>query len=236
MASPFCRTSLALLAAALALAACVPAGAVSDLVASMPLIDAPTTAPGDTLAVLYSGDGGWTGVDKGIAGVLGKAGVPTVGVNSLRYFWSPRTPAGAAADLTAVIERYKARWKRTRVVLIGYSFGADALPIIVANLPAQVRAQVSLTALVAVDHDGELQFHLADWLNKSAPTAYTIAPVLAQLASITPLVCIYGDQETDDACPTFSPRIIKQVKLTGGHHFDGDFNAVGQAILNEIKR
>jgi type IV secretory pathway VirJ component len=233
MPSPLRRLALA---AALVLALQAPAQAASpDPVDAMPLVEQASTMPGDTLAVLYSGDGGWTGVDKGVAAVLARAGVPTVGVNSLRYFWTRRTPREAAADLTALIGRYRARWHRSRVVLIGYSFGADALPIILANLPPEVRSQVRLTALVAVDHEGELEFHIGDWLNHSAPTAYTIAPVLAQLGSAR-LICIYGDQEKDDACPTFPPSLIRQVRLSGGHHFDGDFDAVGQAILREMGR
>jgi type IV secretory pathway VirJ component len=235
MPSPLRRLALAAVLAFAMPALTVQAAAPADPVAALPLVEQTTAVPGDTLAVLYSGDGGWTGVDKGVANVLAKAGVPTVGVNSLRYFWVRRTPRQAAADLTAVIERYKARWHRSRVVLIGYSFGADALPIIVANLAPDVRAELRLTALVAVDHEGELQFHVSDWLNQSSPTAYTIAPVLAQLGQAR-LICIYGDQEKDDACPSFPPALIKQVKLTGGHHFDGDFDAVGQAIVKEMGR
>lgn len=201
-----------------------------DRVADLPLIEAPTRVAGDAFAVLYSGDGGWTAVDKGIAASLGAAGVPTVGVNALRYFWSARSPAEAAADLTAVIDRYGPRWSRREVVLIGYSFGADALPIIVASLAPEVRARVRLLALVAVDHEGQLQFHLTDWINRSRPGGYAIAPVLARLEGLR-MICIYGDEEADDACPTFPSALIRPVRLSGGHHFDGDYAAVGRAIL-----
>jgi type IV secretory pathway VirJ component len=40
------------------------------------------------MAVMYSGDGGWVGLDRDVAAVLAKAGVPVVGIDSLSYFWS----------------------------------------------------------------------------------------------------------------------------------------------------
>jgi type IV secretory pathway VirJ component len=42
--------------------------------------------------VLISGDGGWASIDKGIAKALVARGVPVAGLDSLRYFWSERTP------------------------------------------------------------------------------------------------------------------------------------------------
>ena len=37
----------------------------------------------------------------------------------------------AALDLERVLRRYLTLWKKSRIVLMGYSFGADALPAMV---------------------------------------------------------------------------------------------------------
>ena len=89
--------------------------------AGLPLVELPSAAAGERFAVLLSGDGGWAGIDKGIAEALVQKDVPVVGFDSLRYFWSPRTPEGLARDLDRVIRYYAARWKRKEVILIGYS-------------------------------------------------------------------------------------------------------------------
>jgi hypothetical protein len=52
------------------------------------------------LAVLYSGDGGWGPLDQGVARQLADNGVPTLGVDSLRYFLIKRSPREAADDLS----------------------------------------------------------------------------------------------------------------------------------------
>jgi type IV secretory pathway VirJ component len=196
--------------------------------AGLPLVEVPAAPGGDTLAVFYSGDGGWAGIDRGLAQGFVKAGVPVVGYDSLRYFWTKRTPQQAADDLTAVIRHYQVAWGKKRVVLAGYSFGADALPIIVQHLPADIRSQVRVVALLGTDSTGELEFHPGDWLNASAKDSYAIAPVLTALKDM-PIVCIYGQQEHDDACPVF-PAQVRKVGLPGDHHFNGDYDAVGRAL------
>lgn len=206
------------------------AGVGAARLAGLPLVEAPAAGPGDTMAVLYSGDGGWAGIDQGLAAGLVKGGVPVVGYDSLRYFWTARTPTEAAGDLATVLERYMSAWGKSKVILAGYSFGADALPAIVAHLPSDMRSHVRLVALVGVGRDGELEFRPGDWLNLTAASAYPIAPLLQTLKDL-PRVCIYGDQERDVACPTFAPGLIHPVRVAGGHHFGGDYAPVADAIL-----
>ncbi|KSB91734.1 hypothetical protein AS593_06845 [Caulobacter vibrioides] len=202
--------------------------ASSARLAGLPLVEVPTASNGDTLAVFYSGDGGWAGIDRGLAQGFVKAGVPVVGYDSLRYFWTRRSPQAAAEDLAAVIRHYQAVWGKQRVILAGYSFGADALPIIVQHLPADLRGQVRIVALLGTDSTGELEFHPGDWLDVGAKDSYLIAPVLASLNDLK-IVCVYGSQEHADACPTF-PTQVRKIGLPGDHHFNGDYDTVGQAL------
>lgn len=46
----------------------------------------------DTFAIFFSGDGGWATLDAETSKRLAAAGVPVVGVSSLRYFWRERSP------------------------------------------------------------------------------------------------------------------------------------------------
>src|SRR5690242_4935765 len=70
----------------------VTAASISDL----PLIEVRPEHASDRLAVFFSGDGGWTSIDQRVSARLAVAGVPVVGVNSLRYFWRKRSPEEAA--------------------------------------------------------------------------------------------------------------------------------------------
>ena len=78
-----------------------------------------------------------------MAAALSAKGIPVVGLDSLRYFWTARTPEGLAADTDRMIRYYLAHFGKKRVLLIGYSQGADVLPFAVNRLPAATRAHAS---------------------------------------------------------------------------------------------
>src|SRR5712691_5955504 len=92
----------------------------------LPLVEVPATkGASDTLVVFVSGDGGWAAIDKSISKVLADSGMPVVGLNALQYFWTKRTPDSASRDLQWIVENYLASWNKGRVMLVGYSRGAD---------------------------------------------------------------------------------------------------------------
>lgn len=218
----------------------VPA-AVHDL----PIVEVPATgrnaAVGDqTLAIFMSGDGGWAGIDREVAGVLAKNGVPVVGVDSLRYFWSARTPASTAADVERLMHFYLAQWHKTRVILVGYSQGADVLPFVINRLSAEARSKLALGAMLALGRKADFQFRLSNWL-KNSNDGLPIQPEVDKLVSGR-FLCVYGSQETDSGCPgALRPAAapgtdpVAVVKLIGGHHFDGDNVALGNRILNAAR-
>ncbi len=118
-----------------------PPAALGDL----PVIEVPalTGAPSsDSLAIIMSGDGGWAGIDRDIAAALSAKGIFVVGLDSLRYYWAKRTPESLAADTDRMIRYYLAHLNKKRVLLIGYSQGADVLPFAVNRLPAATKARV----------------------------------------------------------------------------------------------
>jgi type IV secretory pathway VirJ component len=194
------------------------------------LIETPAAAPGDAMAVLYSGDGGWGPLDRGVAQVLARDGIPVLGVNSLRYFLTRRPPQAVADDLADQLRLHQARWGRQKIVLVGYSFGADALPAIVPLLPADLRGQIRSLVLIGTGPHGDLVFHPASWLNRPTAHSFPVAPAVEALKGLS-MTCIYGDKERLDICPTLPATTIRQVKLAGGHHFDGDYAGLGQAVL-----
>jgi type IV secretory pathway VirJ component len=201
--------------------------------ADLPLVELPSVGAGERFAVLLSGDGGWAGIDKGIAEALVQRGVPFAGFDSLRYFWSPRTPEGLAGDLDRVIRYYAARWKRKEVILIGYSQGADVLPFAFNRLPARTRSSVRLTALLGLGQKASFEFHLSNWIGPSGDRP--IAPEAAKLAALRTL-CIYGQDERDSLCPQLAPGHVQAVPLAGGHHFGGGYGALAARILDAIPK
>lgn len=184
----------------------------------------------DSFAIFVSGDGGWAGFDQSVAERLAKAGVPVVGVDSLRYFWSPRTPQGFAADLDRIVGYYRAHWRRSRVLLIGFSQGADVLPAAYNRLASPTREAVALTALISVGEKAEYEFHLSNWIG-SSDRGLPIAPQIARMPAARTL-CLYGADDDDALCPKLPAAAARVEKLPGDHHLDGDYDGVAARVLS----
>lgn len=189
----------------------------------------PGAASADLFAIILSGDGGWAGLDKDVAVALSGHGIPVVGLDSLRYFWSARTPEGLAADLDHMIGYYAAHLNRKRVMLIGYSQGADVLPFAVNRLSAATRERVALVALMGMSEHALFEFHVSSWISddKSGPATM---PEVNRIGGV-PVLCIYGEDESDSLCPKLDPRAVRIVKRRGGHHFDSDYAGLASDIL-----
>jgi len=196
--------------------------------ADLPIVEVPATGGGNRFAVLLSGDGGWAGIDKSLGTAFAAQGVPVAGFDSLRYFWSARTPDGLAADLDRVIRYYAARWGRTEVLLVGYSQGADVLPFALNRLPESTRARVRLTALLGPGQKASFEFHLTNWIGPGGDLP--IAPEALKLSAANTL-CIFGLDEKDSLCPELVPDHAQAMPLAGGHHFGGEYGALAARIL-----
>jgi type IV secretory pathway VirJ component len=204
-----------------------------NALAGLPIIELPVAAgtapdPDQRFAVLLSGDGGWAGIDQGISAALLAKGIPVAGFDSLRYFWSARTPEGVAADLDRIIRYYAARWQRRNVMLIGFSQGADVLPFAINRLSADTRASVRFTALLALGQKASFEFHFANWIGPGGDRP--IAPEASRLSAAT-TACLYGVEEKESLCPALAPAHVRAVPLAGGHHFSGNYAALAARVL-----
>ncbi len=204
--------------------------------AALPLVELPAAHPGPVMAVILSGDGGWRDIDKSIAERLQRQGVSVLGWDSLRYFWSGKTPDETADDLASALAAYTEKWKAERVALIGYSFGADVLPFLYDRLPPPLRDRVALVSLLGLAPAADWEISVSGWLGRPpSAAALPLAPALAAMPQSL-IQCFYGRNETDSACPSLAGRGAELVETAGGHHFGGDYAGLTDTILAGLAR
>jgi type IV secretory pathway VirJ component len=212
------------------------AEAVPTPVADLPLVElVPEKWQKDFLVVVVSGDGGWAAIDRSIGNALANSGAGVVGFNSLKYFWKKRTPEEAGRDLQRLLDHYQAAWDKKQVVLVGYSLGADVLPFMINGLRPASRAGVRLVALLGPSREVDFEFHLSDWLgNFSHGSSMPVRPEVEKLRGL-PLLCFFGEDESDSLCHDLGPSLARCIPLGGGHHFGGDYQGITAVILDACK-
>jgi type IV secretory pathway VirJ component len=234
MSRPFVLPMMLLALALAAGAAGAPAWGSPPDVSDLPLVELPVLSDSPDLAVLLSGDGGWAGLVRDVSGVLNQNGVSVVGLDCLRYFWAKKTPEQTAADVERLLAHYLAAWNKKRVVLAGYSRGADVLPASTVRLPLERRGQIRLIALIGAATSVQFVPTALGILNlhDSGPSI-PLMPDLEKLRGIR-ILCFYGSDEQDSICSSMDPRLAECVELQGGHHFGGDFETIGRRMASEL--
>ena len=205
-------------------------------ISGVPLTEVPVTAGPDRpqLAVMFSGDGGWALLDRAVTAELAKNGLPAIGWDSLSYFWKARQPDEVALDLERVLRYYLGTWKKDRIVLIGYSFGADVLPAVVNRLPQELRDRLDLVALLGLSEHASFEFHLSHWISDEPDRGdQPVRPEVEKLNGSKRL-CIYGAEEEDALCPKLADLGVIVEKMPGDHHFDEDYPGVARRILDQL--
>ena len=200
-------------------------------VSDLPLIELPAAHSRGMLAIVMSGDGGWRDLDKTIGEQLQEDGVSVVGWDSLRYFWSEKSPEQVSRDLARVLRVYGARWHADSFALIGYSFGADVMPFAYNRLPPAVREKVAIVSLLGFARAADFQVRVTGWLGMPPSDKALQAQPEVDRVPAGLVQCFYGEDEEDTLCPALAGT-REVIRTSGGHHFGGGYDALEKRILS----
>jgi len=199
---------------------------------ALPIVDLPAKGgKAEMVAVFYSGDGGWRDLDKSIGEWLQANRVHVIGVDSLRYFWSERTPEEIARDTTAMIQKADPT-NKLPVTVLGYSFGADTFPFAWKYLDPAMQDRTKMIGLLGVETTTTFQVSIEGWLGMDGDK--DVVPAISTIP-LDRVVCVYGEEEDDTACTTPELKGADLMKLAGGHHFDENYEPIAAALYEKMR-
>jgi type IV secretory pathway VirJ component len=224
------------LAALFSAGACEAQPAPRAAESPFPVVEVPADS-GHAVALMLTGDGGWARGDRALAQTLARGGVAVVAIDTRAYLRAGhRTPEIAARDLAEILQRYSALWHRDRLLLVGYSRGADLAPFIVSRFPADLRDRLALVALVGFTDHASFDFHWQDLVHDTRrPTDLPTRPELDRIHG-TRVLCVYGLEEKDSLCPSLDGSAARVGRIPGGHVLDSATGAAAAAlVLNALR-
>ncbi len=180
--------------------------------------------------IFVSGDGGWADLDQSVARGLAAKGVAVVGWNTLRYFWSERSPQEFAGDLARVV---KALPEDDAVFAGGYSFGAETIPVVVSQTPAPSLDRIRGLALPGPGTYAAFEVSPLDWIRTSTqPTPHAVASAIEHAGR--PVLCMVPADDEHSGCPAGGGTGYERATVPGGHHFGADYDALAAKIASFI--
>lgn len=208
----------------------------STQLAQLPIIERPALSDTNaTLVLLLTGDGGWAGADEKVSDGLRAMGAAVVGLNMRSYLHDKKTPDQVAADVGCLAETFSQRWHRNRLLLLGYSRGADIVPFVASRWPSALRDRLNMVAMVSLSKTANFKFHLIDLVrNVSRDDDVPVAPEIAKLKGLH-LVCIYGTEESDSGCLGLDPQLVQSYARSGGHRLTEGFQGIASILQSGLR-
>lgn len=194
----------------------------------LPLVVKPVGGPSEVFALVMSGDGNWAHFVSRFAEGLLEHSIPVVGLESRAYLHRPRTPDEVAADMERVLRHYAEAWQAERILVVGYSRGADFAPFVVNRLSPDFRARIVGVGLFSPTKMASFEFHLTDLIKYTPrPTDVPLVPQIEALETL-PVLCVYGVRDSTSLCPLLDASRAKVVPLDRGHRLS---DPSGQVVL-----
>ncbi len=189
----------------------------------------------DMLGVLISGDGGLWSLDKAVMQEMADHGVPMIGLSSYRYFAKARTPEETAADMYRALRFYMKAWNKQRIVLMGYSLGAELVPFVATRVPEDLRDRVAMVVMLGPTDETMFEYHFMDWLfsTKGRPT-YDVMGEIGKIQGPR-VLCVTSVLDRECICEKLDTSRVTVLKLPGGHHYSNRFIRLTEAILEQLK-
>jgi len=182
------------------------------------------------VALLISGDGGWYGFEQSIADNLAKRGIPTVGLDSKKYFWKRRTPEETSSDMAKALNFYGKEWGREKYVLIGYSLGAEIVPFIVNDLPEDIKSRIASAVLMSPATSTDFEIHISNMLGMgNRQNTYNTIDEIIKMQSVHTLI-IFGDGEKTEIPGLLSTTSVVIRKIPGDHHYKFNLPLIMQTM------
>ena len=192
------------------------------------------------LVLLISGEGGWRSFDLLLAQILTEAGYWVGGVDVTKYFREPQDNRRAlAADMRAhaeVLARAAARPAGERVLLAGFSFGADLAPWIAGDESWRGLARGLL--MIGPDEIGSLEYRLSEILGFQAKDHIFSVTEALDSAKGVPTLFIHGGKDSSSASVLLHGRAAAPKKLIvipdADHHFSGRTDDLRAALAEGL--
>ncbi|WP_426295172.1 AcvB/VirJ family lysyl-phosphatidylglycerol hydrolase [Dyadobacter endophyticus] len=197
----------------------------------LPLCMVPASRPDTQLPLVFfvSGDGGWTSFDQSVSEAIASLGMPVIGMDAQKYFWNKKSPETASSEIAQAINYYRNHLQKTRVVLVGFSFGASIVPFVANRLA--LGKDLEGMVLFSPSSSTDFEVHLADML--SIGTGQNDENVLSEIlkAKAISTICVFGSEEDVAFKNKLTDAGIKTALIPGGHHYDENYRGLAETVL-----
>ncbi len=201
---------------------------------SLPLIAQPSNADLSKPMIFYiTGDGGWNAFSRELTASLVQKGYPVISLDASKYFWKQKTPAQASIDAGSIINQYAKQWGRKKIIMLGYSFGADVMPFIYLGCSAGLVPTVQGICLLSPSEHTDFEVHLLQMMGGGSNKGESVIHAINSI-NTHPILLIFGNDEKDFPIPHLTIKNYTTIYLQGGHHYEHAIASLSKIIVENM--
>ncbi len=169
------------------------------------------------LVVYFSSDGGWHRYDKKLADSLCTYNIPLLGINSFKFFRKRKTPQSTLDTVLPYIDQDLKKYNCKKVILAGYSFGAEVIPFLYNLMNEEWKNRVEFLVLLSPSSTSDFKIHLYDQLGiHCRHEPYNVLDAIMKIDN-KKIMVFWGKDEKKFLKKNFTKRNITVYRLPGGH-------------------
>lgn len=182
------------------------------------------------LIIYISGDGGFNQFSTSLCTAIVNEGYQVLALDAKSYFWNKKTPGQSANDLMSSAEPFLLGNNQRKVILTGYSFGADVLPFIYNQLSVKFRQKILRILLLSPSGSTDFEIHWADMLGGNSKRTMDVLQEINNLGTLNTVLINGDDDESIQSGKVTLPNFNHEI-IPGGHHYDGDIPALAKMMI-----
>jgi len=183
------------------------------------------------LVIYLSGDGGWNEFNQKLVQKFEKLGYGVVSLNTRKYFWREKSPEVFVHDIDQLSVYYMNVCKKSSVIFVGYSFGADVGIFLPVRVSVELQKKIIKIVLISPSASSDFVVRLSDLIGDSENVnrKFKVKPEIEK--TDLPVICIFGkDEELMLKTTLRKNKNLHICELPGDHRYNGDFSALSKMI------
>jgi len=129
-----------------------------------------------------------------------------------------------------LLKYYGKKFDKNRIVMIGYSLGAEIVPFIVSRFSADLKSEVKSVVLLSPETKTDFEIHISNMLGMgNSSNTYDVLGEIFKIDTL-PVLIIFGSGEKSKI-----PALLKETRVTvriipGDHHYKFDLPLIIQTM------
>lgn len=187
----------------------------------------------DKPVIFYiSGDGGFNTFSKTFSQELHQHGYDVFALNTKKYFWKKKTPLQASQDTENYLKQVTKNRKNKKIIIIGYSYGADVAPFIYNRFDADFQKNIQNLVIIGPSKVNDFEIHVEEYIRGEQEYGFSVLREINQIKNVSFTLVVSDLEYKYFPINEITLKDYKFLHLKGNHHFDGNTKMLADSVIN----